>query len=35
MPSVETRGFSIRVKWWTGEYKLDDSGKPTKVKKLP
>jgi hypothetical protein len=33
MPYVETRGGSIRVKWWGGEYKLDDDGKPTKVKK--
>jgi hypothetical protein len=33
LPSVERRGNSIRVKWWTGEYKLDDDGKPTKTKK--
>ncbi|MFI9154560.1 integrase [Streptomyces sp. NPDC053367] len=33
MPSVETRGNSIRVKWWGGEYHLDDAGKPTKRKK--
>lgn len=33
MPSVETRGNSIRVKWWGGEYHLDDNGKPTKRKK--
>lgn len=33
MPSVEERGNSIRVKWWGGEYKLDDNGRPTKKKK--
>jgi hypothetical protein len=33
MPSVETRGNSIRVKWWGGEYKLDERGVPTKRKK--
>ncbi|MFE7077494.1 hypothetical protein ACFU96_46215 [Streptomyces sp. NPDC057620] len=33
MPSVESRGQSIRVKWWGGEYHLDDNGKPTKRKK--
>lgn len=33
MPSVESRGNSIRVKWWGGEYHLDESGKPTKRKK--
>lgn len=33
MPSVETRGNSIRVKWWGGEYHLDEHGKPTKRKK--
>lgn len=33
MPSVEERGNSIRVKWWGGEYKLDDDGNPTKKKK--
>ncbi|WP_075737476.1 phage integrase SAM-like domain-containing protein [Streptomyces acidiscabies] len=33
MPSVETRGNSIRVKWWSGEYHLDDDGKPTKKKR--
>jgi hypothetical protein len=33
MPSVESRGNSIRVKWWGGEYKLDNDGKPTKTKK--
>ncbi|MGW4493851.1 integrase [Streptomyces sp. NPDC004376] len=32
MPTVESRGNSIRVKWWNGEYKLDDDGKPTKRK---
>lgn len=32
MPYVETRGNSIRVKWWSGEYRLDDNGKPTKKK---
>ncbi|MDX2841439.1 integrase [Streptomyces ipomoeae] len=29
---MEVRGNSIRVKWWNGEYKLDDEGKPTKKK---
>ncbi|MET8766386.1 integrase [Streptomyces sp. NPDC004658] len=33
MPSVEVRGNSIRVKWWSGEYHLDDAGKPTKKKR--
>lgn len=33
MPSVEVRGNSVRVKWWSGEYHLDDTGKPTKRKK--
>ncbi|MFJ8146627.1 integrase [Streptomyces sp. NPDC096048] len=33
MPSVETRGNSIRVKWWSGEYLLDPDGKPTKKKR--
>ncbi len=33
MPYVEARGNSIRVKWWGGEYKLDDDGKPTKAKR--
>ncbi|NUS22736.1 MAG: hypothetical protein HOV92_00710 [Streptomyces sp.] len=33
MPSVEARGNSIRVKWWGGEYHLDEHGKPTKRKK--
>lgn len=32
MPYVEVRGNSIRVKWWNGEYKLDNEGKPTKKK---
>lgn len=32
MPYVEVRGNSIRVKWWGGEYKLDDDSKPTKTK---
>src|SRR5438034_4315856 len=32
MPYVEVRGNSIRVKWWSGEYKLDADGKPTKKK---
>lgn len=31
MPYIETRGGSIRVKWWNGGYKLDD-GKPTSTK---
>ena len=33
MPYVEARGNSIRVKWWSGEYKLDPEGRPTKTKK--
>lgn len=33
MPSVEVRGNSIRVKWWSGEYHLDEDGKPTKRKR--
>lgn len=33
MPYVETRGNSIRVKWWSGEYHLDEDGKPTKKKR--
>jgi hypothetical protein len=33
MPSVEARGNSIRVKWWGGEYHLDERGVPTKRKK--
>ena len=33
MPYVETRGNSIRVKWWSGEYHLDADGKPTKKKR--
>ncbi|MFC7909005.1 integrase [Streptomyces nigra] len=33
MPSVESRGNSIRVKWWSGEYHLDDDGLPTKKKR--
>ncbi|MFD0052972.1 integrase [Streptomyces sp. NPDC127168] len=33
MPSVETRGNSIRVKWWSGEYLLDAAGLPTKKKR--
>lgn len=32
VPYVEARGNSIRVKWWGGEYKLTDDGKPTKKK---
>lgn len=32
MPYIETRGNSIRVKWWNGEYKLDADGRPTKKK---
>ncbi|MBD0672835.1 integrase [Streptomyces sp. CBMA156] len=32
MPYTEVRGNSIRVKWWTGQYKLDDGGKPTTTK---
>lgn len=30
---METRGNSIRVKWWAGEYHLDEQGKPTRRKK--
>lgn len=33
MPYVEVRGNSIRVKWWSGEYRLDTDGKPTKKKR--
>lgn len=33
MPYVEVRGNSIRVKWWSGEYKLDNDGRPTKQKR--
>ena len=33
MPYVERRGNSIRVKWWSGEYHLDEDGKPTKKKR--
>lgn len=33
MPYVEVRGNSIRVKWWSGEYRLDADGKPTKKKR--
>ncbi|MEJ8671929.1 hypothetical protein WKI71_36865 [Streptomyces sp. MS1.AVA.1] len=33
MPSVEVRGQNVRVKWWGGEYHLDEHGKPTKRKK--
>ncbi|MFH8336896.1 integrase [Streptomyces sp. AM6-12] len=33
MPYVEARGRSIRVKWWNGEYILDQDGKPTKKKR--
>lgn len=33
MPSVESRGNSIRVKWWSGEYRLDADGRPTKKKR--
>ena len=33
MPYIEKRGNSIRVKWWGGEYILDEDGKPTKKKK--
>jgi hypothetical protein len=33
LPYVEVRGNSIRVKWWSGEYKLGPDGKPTKTKK--
>ncbi|MFJ7281084.1 hypothetical protein ACIQVZ_42370, partial [Kitasatospora sp. NPDC098663] len=32
MPYTEVRGNSIRVKWWTGQCKLDDDGKPTTTK---
>lgn len=32
MPYTEVRGNSIRVKWWTGQYKLDDDGKRTTAK---
>ncbi|MGW5430419.1 integrase [Streptomyces sp. NPDC004059] len=32
MPYVEVRGNSIRVKWWSGEYKLGPDGKPTNKK---
>lgn len=33
MPYVEVRGNSIRVKWWSGEYKPDADGRPTKAKR--
>jgi integrase len=33
VPSVESRGRNIRVKWWSGEYHLDAEGKATKRKK--
>ncbi|MFE3659977.1 hypothetical protein [Streptomyces sp. NPDC059165] len=33
MPYIELRGNSIRVKWWSGEYKLDAEGNPTKKKR--
>jgi len=33
MPYVESRGNSIRVKWWGGEYVTGADGKPTKKKK--
>lgn len=33
MPYVESRGNSVRVKWWSGEYHLDADGKPTKKKR--
>lgn len=33
MPYVESRGGSIRVKWWGGEYIIDAHGMPTKKKK--
>lgn len=33
MPYVEARGNSIRVKWWSGEYKVDAEGNPTKKKR--
>lgn len=33
MPSVESRGGSIRVKWWGGQYKTGPDGQPTKKKK--
>lgn len=32
MPFTEVRGNSIRVKWWTGQCRLDDDGKPTTTK---
>ncbi|NEA20178.1 integrase [Streptomyces halstedii] len=32
MPYTEVRGNSIRVRWWTGRYKLDDDGKRTATK---
>lgn len=32
MPYVEARGNSIRVKWFSGEYKPGPDGKPTKKK---
>lgn len=32
MPYIERRGGSIRVKWWSGEYKRDADDKPTKTK---
>jgi hypothetical protein len=32
VPYIETRGNSIRVKWWNGGYSLDADGKPTKKK---
>lgn len=32
MPWTEVRGGSIRVKWWAGEYKVGDDGKPTSKK---
>ncbi|MEU5593078.1 integrase [Streptomyces sp. NPDC020298] len=33
MPYVEVRGNNIRVKWWSGEHKLDSDGRPTKTKR--
>ncbi|MFC9756869.1 hypothetical protein [Streptomyces sp. NPDC056921] len=33
MPYIEVRGNSIRVKWWSGEYKLGADGNPTKKKR--
>jgi Site-specific recombinase XerD len=33
MPYVETRGNSIRVKWWGGEYAVGSDGKPTRRKR--